>query len=94
MMPHLINRKKEKVAQVIQLLGYDLSEETFIAAFKTMYPTDWERICERWVAEEVAAGGNKGHPMQHPEVYMKEMYRNQVVSHLRREPPVPVEENE
>ncbi len=40
MMPHLINRKKEKVAHVIQLLGYDLSEETFIAAFKTMYVSD------------------------------------------------------
>ena len=71
-----ISRKKEKVAIVFKKYGFDADEETFIAAFKKLYPHDWLRINERWQLEEDSTPPGKKHSMQRPDVYMKEMYRN------------------
>ena len=71
-----ISRKKDKIAAVFANTGIGVDEETFISTFKQMYPSDWENINERWQAEEDSTPPGKKHPMQHPDVYMKEMYRN------------------
>lgn len=71
-----ISRKKDKVAAVFKNVGFDADEETFITAFKKLYPNDWLKINERWQLEEDNTPSGKRHPMQHPDVYMKEMYRN------------------
>ena len=71
-----ISRKKEKVAIVFKKFGFDADEETFIAAFKRLYPNDWLKINERWQLEEDITPPGQKHSMQHPDVYMKEMYRN------------------
>lgn len=66
----LIRKKKEKIFTVLDSLGAEITEENFIKRFKEMYPADWKRVQERWL---------EGIPdMQHPDVYMKEMYRNHV----------------
>ncbi len=69
-------RKKDKIATVFAEIGKNADEESFIATFKQMYPNDWMMINERWEAEENDTPPGKKHPMQHPDVYMKEMYRN------------------
>lgn len=64
----LIDNKKEKILTIFKLFGDNLSEEQFIEKFKKQYPSDWEAVQQRWKI---------GIPdMQHPDVYMKEMYRN------------------
>ena len=71
-----ISRKKDKISAVFEAVGTDADEETFIGAFKKLYPHDWLRINERWQLEEDSTPPGKKHSMQHPDVYMKEMYRN------------------
>ena len=71
-----ISHKKDKIALVFKKIGVDADEETFIVAFKSVYPQDWMKINEKWQAEEASTPAGKKHPMQHPDVYMKEMYRN------------------
>ncbi len=71
-----INRKKDKIFAVLEAVGTDADEESFIVAFKKLYPHDWLKINERWQLEEDNTPPGKKHSMQHPDVYMKEMYRN------------------
>ena len=71
-----ISRKKGKISAVFEAVGIDADEESFIAAFKKHYPHDWLKINERWQLEEDSTPPGKKHSMQHPDVYMKEMYRN------------------
>lgn len=71
-----IKYKKEKVQQVFQKLGANHTEESFISTFKSMFPADWKRIQDLWLYEEECTPPGKKHPMPHPDVYMKEMYRN------------------
>lgn len=71
-----ISRKKDKIATVFTRIGPGADEETFISTFKQVYPKDWIRINEKWLEEENNTPPGKKHPMQHPDVYMKEMYRN------------------
>lgn len=71
-----ISRKKDKISTVFEAVGTDADEESFIAAFKKLYPYDWLKINERWQLEEDSTSPGKKHSMQHPDVYMKEMYRN------------------
>ena len=78
-----ISRKKDKVAVVFKRFGSDADEETFVAAFKRLYPNDWLKINERWQLEEESTPPGKKHSMQHPDVYMKEMYRNHRRSNQR-----------
>ncbi len=71
-----IKYKKEKIQQVFHVLGADYTEDSFISTFKTLFPADWKRIQEQWLYEEQCTPLGKKHPMPHPDVYMKEMYRN------------------
>jgi hypothetical protein len=71
-----IRYKKEKIKQVFQILGSEYSEENFINVFKTLYTDDWQQIQDLWLYEEHCTPPGKKHPMPHPDVYMKEMYRN------------------
>lgn len=75
-MGSFVNRKKEKILSVFRAVGQDVNEQSFIETFKLMYPEDWKLIQERWELEERNTPPGKKHPMQHPDVYMKEMYRN------------------
>lgn len=71
-----INHKKEKIQNIFSLLGDSYTEESFIDLFKSVYPDDWKKICDKWLEEENNTPVGKRHPMQHPDIYMKEMYRN------------------
>lgn len=71
-----INHKKDKIQNVFDLLGNNYSETNFINLFKSLYPDDWIKICDKWLDEENNTPAGKKHPMQHPDIYMKEMYRN------------------
>ncbi len=75
-MGSFIRYKKEKIQQVFKTLGSNHTEERFIAAFKSIFPADWQRIQDQWLYEEQRTPLGKKHPMPHPDVYMKEMYRN------------------
>lgn len=84
-MSTLINRKKEKVKNVVDRVGTEnLTEENFIQTYKQLYPSDWERIVAKYNEEEASTPPGKKHPMPPPEMYMKNMYRNQVVSPARK----------
>lgn len=75
-MTSFIKYKKKKVKHVFQILGKEHTETVFINMFKSLYPDDWQKIQEMWMYEEQSSPPGKKHPMQHPEIYMKEMYRN------------------
>ena len=75
-MGSFIKHKKEKVKQVFRILGSDYNEEDFISTFKKLYPEDWQKIQEVWSYEEKGTPPGKRHPMPHPDIHMKEMYRN------------------
>ena len=76
MMSCFIKRKKEKIKHVFTVLGDTHTETEFVKIFKRLYPDDWQRIQDKWNSEEQNTPPGKKHPMQHPDVYMKEMYRN------------------
>ena len=78
-----ISRKKDKISAVFETVGINADEESFIAAFKKLYPNDWLKINERWQLEEDSTPPGKKYSMQHPDVYMKEMYRNHRRSNQR-----------
>lgn len=75
-MGSFIKFKKEKIQQVFKILGANHTEEGFTTTFKSLYPADWRRIQDKWLYEEQCTLPGKKHPMPHPEIYMKEMYRN------------------
>ena len=75
-MGSFIKYKKEKIKQVFQILGTNHTEESFINTFKNLYPEDWKKIQDIWLDEEQSTPQGKKHPMQRPDTYMKEMYRN------------------
>lgn len=72
----LISRKKDKAFAIFEMLESNLNEESFIALFKEKYAEDWQIIINQFEKEESQTKPGKRHPMQHPDVYMKEMYRN------------------
>jgi hypothetical protein len=75
-MPSLINRKKDKAFHVLEVLGDSCSESEFIEKFKELYASDWKLIQQTYEEEEHNTKPWKNHPMPHPDIYMKEMYRN------------------
>lgn len=75
-MGSFINRKKMKIQNVFSKLGEEADEESFIELFKQIYPDDWIKVNKKWLEEEQRTPPGKKHPMQHPDIYMKEMYRN------------------
>ena len=75
-MGSFIRFKKAKIENVFQSAGRNCSEEDFIAAFKSLYPDEWQKIQDLWLYEDQCTPTGKRHPMPHPDTYMKEMYRN------------------
>ena len=75
-MTSFIKYKKKKANRVFEKLGDNFTESAFIESFKILYPDDWQRIQDIWAYEEKVTPKGKKHPMPHPDVYMKEMYRN------------------
>ncbi len=75
-MGNLIRRKKDKIDAILSEYGIDITEESFIRLFIERYPVEWQRIQEQYQNEEKDTPPGKKHPMPHPNVYMKEMYRN------------------
>lgn len=71
-----ISRKKQKVISIFRALGNKHDEQSFITLFKEQYPEDWKKINNKWEEEERNVLPGKKHPMQIPDTYMKEMYRN------------------
>ncbi len=74
-MSAVIVKKEEKVGKVFEALGGDASEENFIEKFKEMYPEDWERVNAKYNKEERHTKPGKSHPMPHPDIYMKNLYK-------------------
>ena len=74
-MPSLIVKKEEKIEAVFNALRDNSSEEAFITKFKEMYPKDWSKIQAEYAREERKTKPGKTHPMPHPDVYMKNMYK-------------------
>ena len=72
----LVSRKKEKAFAIFELLETNLSEDAFIALFKMKYEKDWQKIIEQFEKEERQTKPGKRHPMPHPDIYMKNLYRN------------------
>ena len=68
--------QEKKILSVFEALGSDVNEQSFIEKFKQMYLEDWKLIQEKWEFEEQSTPLGKKHPMQRPNVYMQEMYRN------------------
>ena len=75
-MGSLIHRKRKKMLSIFEHNGFDITEDVFIDEFKRMYPEDWLLIQRKWSDEEAVTHPGKKHPMQPPDVYMKEMFRN------------------
>ena len=75
-MPSFIKRKRDKAYQVLDTLGRPCSEDEFIEKFKELYGSDWMLIQEKYEEEVRNTKPGKKHPMPHPDVYMKERYRN------------------
>ena len=71
----VVVKKEEKVAKVFEALGDKISETDFIEKFKEMYPEDWQRINKVFKDEERKTKPGKTHPMPHPDIYMKNMYK-------------------
>lgn len=74
-MPSLIVKKEEKTAAVFDALKDNSTEEAFIAKFKEMYPKDWNKVQAKYAEEERKTKSGKTHPMPHPDVYMRNMYK-------------------
>lgn len=74
----VVVKKEEKVAKVFEALGDTRSETDFIQKFIEMYPKDWERINKVYQEEERNTKPGKSHPMPHPNVYMRNMYKNAI----------------
>ena len=77
-MPALVVKKEEKVATVFAALGENATETAFIEKFIEMYPKDWEKIKAKYNKEERETKPGKTHPMPHPDVYMRNMYKTSV----------------
>jgi len=77
-MPALVVKKEEKVDAVFAALGSEITEKAFIDKFKEMYPKDWGRIQAKFAEEERKTKPGKPHPMPHPDVYMRNMYKNAI----------------
>ena len=71
----VVVKKEEKVAKVFEALGDKVTETDFIIKFKEMYPRDWQRINQVFEEEERNTKPGKTHPMPHPDIYMKNMYK-------------------
>ena len=85
-MSNLVKFKIQKVKVVLAEIGSNPTEKAFIEIFKQRFPEDWRNINDRWESEENSTPPGKKHSMQHPDVYMHEMWRNQVINKTKKNP--------
>lgn len=71
----VVVKKQEKQENVLCQMTNRFDEEEFKKLFKEMYPDDWQRIKQKYAAEERKDEKGKGHPMPHPEKYLSNMYK-------------------
>lgn len=71
----VIVKKEEKIATLIRDVGVDADFGTFFEAFKTTYPKDWVRVCDRYEQHERLNKPGKRHPMANPPKYMENVFR-------------------
>jgi len=66
----IIQKKDEKVINVLLMLQSKVSDENFVEKFKEVYPDDWKRVNKRYNEHERLTKDGKSHPMAHPHQYM------------------------
>lgn len=70
----VVAKKEEKVEKIFELLGYECTLEEFTDKFKELYAKEWQKIVNAFEEHEKKDKKHKGHPMPHPDLYMKNMY--------------------
>ena len=63
-------KKDEKVSNVVNELPVNFSEQDFIAKFKEIYPTDWDKIVKNYNNHVRKTKPGKSFPMPEPEQYL------------------------
>nr|WP_198591106.1 HEAT repeat domain-containing protein [Vibrio cyclitrophicus] len=66
----IIQKKDEKVINVLLTLQPSVSADNFVEKFKEVYPDDWKRVIKRFNEHERLTKDGKSHPMAHPHQYM------------------------
>ncbi len=66
-----IAKKTEKVTAVVGELPDGFTFEQFLAAFKTRFPKDWEKVVREFEKHERKTKLGKSHPMPEPTQYMR-----------------------
>lgn len=66
----IIQKKDEKIINVLLMLQPKVSTGDFVEKFKEVYPNDWNRVNERYNEHERLTKDGKRHPMAHPHKYM------------------------
>ena len=71
----VIPKREDKVKEVFNNLGDDLTEISFIEKFKEMFPKDWTSIVRRY--QEILRYSKPGKPIPMPEPtkYLRNMYK-------------------
>lgn len=67
----VITKKDEKIAAVVQILGENLSAETFILKFRELHPKDWDRVEKAYRDHERRTKPGKSHPMPKPDQFLR-----------------------
>jgi hypothetical protein len=70
----LFLKKEEKIRAIFDVMTDKNSLEEFKTKFKEMFPTDWQRIIDRYNEHEKRDTKHKGHPMPNPEKYLQNMF--------------------
>lgn len=71
----VVVKKEEKVKAVFAAMNNLDDMQEFKTLFKTMYPSDWQRIIQRYNQHERRDTKGKGHPMPEPETYLANMFK-------------------
>ena len=71
----IIPKKEEKVKAVFSAMQNIDDVNEFKEKFKTMYPSDWERVQKRYIEHERRDVKDKGHPMPETEKYLSGMFK-------------------
>ena len=79
----VITKKDEKVKSVLSTMN-DISDfNEFKKRFIETYPTEWEKIKKTYAKEEKADVKGKGHPMPHPDQYLRNAYNVGLKKHKK-----------
>lgn len=71
----VILKKEEKMIAVFAAMQNKEDFNEFKEVFKSVYPSDWERVIKRYKDHERRDTKGKGHPMPEPEKYLSNMYK-------------------